>query len=211
MKESFGDRLFKLRTDNGLTQDELADAIEKKFPDISVDKPMISRYENRKSEPKRFEIVQAFSEFFKVSISYIMGRVDNPFENKDSLRPIPILGTIAAGIPILAQEDILGHEYVPLGSPVEFCLKVKGDSMINARILDGDLVFIRPQPDVENGEIAAVLINGNEATLKRVYKMNGTIILRAENPNIKEIIISKKDNVEVSILGKAIQFKSEVR
>jgi repressor LexA len=83
--------------------------------------------------------------------------------------------------------------------------------MINTRILDGDIVYIRKQPDVNNGEIAAVLIDNEEATLKRVYKLNGTIILRAENPNYKDIIITKKDSKDVRILGKAVFFKSEVR
>jgi repressor LexA len=130
----------------------------------------------------------------------------------DSVRPkrIPMLGTIAAGEPILAE----GHceYYVEANQDVnaDFCIKVKGDSMINARILDGDFVFIRKQPDVEDGEIAAVMING-EATLKRVYKMPGRIQLRAENPRFEPIYVIEEDHSDVKILGKAVLFQSDVK
>jgi repressor LexA len=83
--------------------------------------------------------------------------------------------------------------------------------MIGARILDGDMVYIRKQPEVENGEIAAVIIDAEEATLKRFYRLNGTVILRAENPNCSDRTFSKKDMKQVAILGKAIFFKSEVK
>ena len=126
-------------------------------------------------------------------------------------KKIPVLGVIAAGTPILAQQNIEGYEYIPPNVHADFCLRVKGDSMINARILDGDIVYIRQQPDVENGEIAAVLIDEEDATLKRVYKVNGTIILRAENPNYPDRVFSKKDKTIVRILGKALLFRSEVR
>ena len=125
------------------------------------------------------------------------------------MKRLPVLGKIAAGVPILSQEDLIDYEFVSESLNADFCLKVQGDSMIGARILDGDLVYIRQQPEVETGEIAAVLIDGGEATLKRVYKLNGSIVLRSENPNYPEQIYGKKDNV--TILGKAILFKSEVR
>ena len=132
--------------------------------------------------------------------------------NNLDCKPLNILGTIAAGIPILAQEDIEGVEYVPKNFHADFCLRVKGDSMIGARILDGDIVYIRKQPDVENGEIAAVIIDNEDATLKRVYKRNGIITLRPENPMYEEkTYCPKRDNVKIDIIGKAVFFKSEVR
>jgi repressor LexA len=82
--------------------------------------------------------------------------------------------------------------------------------MTGARILDGDIVCIQKQEDVDNGEIAAVMID-DEATLKRVYKLNGSVLLKAENPNFPDRIIGKKDKRIVKILGKAIIFHSEVR
>jgi len=126
-------------------------------------------------------------------------------------KKIPVLGRIAAGIPILAQEEILDYELVPENIDVQFCLKVKGDSMINARIFDGDVVYIRQQPEVENGEIAAVLVDGEDATLKRFYRIDGTVFLRPENPVYPEITIRRRDAKDVKILGKAIEFKSKVR
>ena len=98
-----------------------------------------------------------------------------------SLKHIPLLGKIAAGIPILAKENI--ERYMPCDdyTNADFCLRISGDSMIGARIYDGDIVYIKKQPIVENGEIAAVLID-DSATLKRVYKFENTLQLRAENP-----------------------------
>lgn len=126
-----------------------------------------------------------------------------------NLRPVPLLGTIACGEPITAEENVEKYVGLPENVNADFALRCKGDSMINARIFDGDLVFIKQQPDVNNGEIAAVLI-GNEATLKRVYKYQSGIELRAENPLFAPINISADDNIEVRILGKAVSFLSKV-
>lgn len=211
MATTFGDRLKLLRIENGLTMDELAELVNDRYPDISLTKSMISKYENNIHNPKQFTIVEALADFFGVSISFMMGRSDDKYGEHIEYRKIPILGVIAAGVPVLAQEDILGYEYVALDENVDFCLKVKGDSMVGARIYDGDIVFIRKQPDVENGEIAAVQIEQEEATLKRVHKVNGNVILRSDNPNYKDLIFSRKDKKSVQILGKAIYFKSEVK
>jgi repressor LexA len=132
-------------------------------------------------------------------------------DNTERFKKVPIIGTIACGNPILAQEYIEGYEYVRENVKVDFCLRAKGDSMIGARILDGDIVYVRKQPGVENGEIAVVLIDMEEATLKRVYKLDGTIILRAENPNFPDKVFNKKEARAINIIGKAILFRSEVR
>lgn len=128
--------------------------------------------------------------------------VQNLFTLDDKIlkKKIPLLGTIAAGEPILAEQNI--EDYVDIESAVQadFCLRVKGSSMINAGIQDGDIVFIRKQPDVEDGEIAAVLID-EEATLKRVFKFNEEVQLRAENPKFKPITLNGDKNI--LILGKA--------
>ncbi len=123
---------------------------------------------------------------------------------------IPLLGDIACGEPILAEENI--DDYIKLDKDIlaDFALRCKGDSMINARIFDGDIVYIRQQPDVENGEIAAVLID-NEATLKRVYKYPHRIELRAENPTIKPFEYSDDEMNNIHILGKAVAFTSVIR
>lgn len=214
MLEKFGDRLFRLRKENDLTIDEFTHEMSKRFPESKLSKPMVSRYENNVHKPQRFSLVQEIAEFYGVTTDFLMGRTDDKYEKLDNINPykkIPLLGSIAAGIPILAQETIEGYEYVPANMKVDFCLRIKGDSMINARIIDGDLVFIRQQSDVENGEIAAVLVDGEDATLKRVHKGTGTVTLHAENPNYPDQVFTRRDMRQVSIIGKAVRFSSEVR
>ena len=125
---------------------------------------------------------------------------------------IPLLGEIACGQPIFADED--RESYIEIGTDIhaDFCLKAHGDSMINARILDGDIVFIRKQEMVENGEIAAVIID-DEATLKRVYyeKDKGKLVLQAENSAYAPLIYIGDELNSIRILGKAIAFQSDVK
>jgi len=127
-----------------------------------------------------------------------------------SVQKIPLLGKVSAGQPILAEEDFECYFEVDTDIKGDFCLHVNGDSMVNARINDGDIVFIRQQPDVNDGEIGVVLID-DEATLKRVYKNNGSITLVAENTKYKPIVISGKETIDVRILGKAVAFQSDVK
>lgn len=204
-QDKFAERLLQLMAENNDTIYSLAEFLH-------LSPSAISRYTSASMTPKTLTI-EAISTKYRVNPSWLMGsEVDKylDLEPKKLSKKIPIVGLIAAGLPILAQQNIEGYEYVPSDLSVDFCLRVKGDSMINARILDGDIVFIRQQSDVETGEIAAIMIDG-EATLKRVYKINGCIILRPENPNYPEQVYSKKDMKDVSILGKAIRFQSEVR
>lgn len=135
---------------------------------------------------------------------------DDVLEDIPQVRQVPIIGEIACGRPALAVENHDGSASIPATSSADFALRCKGDSMINARIFPGDLVLIRQQPDVENGEIAAVLIEG-EATLKRVYKYEGRVELRAENPLYPVMHIEGPALAGLRILGKAVQFISEVR
>lgn len=124
----------------------------------------------------------------------------------------PRLGTIACGKPILAVEDAEAFDDVPDTFACDFTLLCKGDSMINARIFDGDIVYIRQQPEVENGEIAAVRI-GDEATLKKVYYTPGSdrITLRACNPMYPDLEYERENLEEIEILGKAVAFTSAIR
>ena len=120
------------------------------------------------------------------------------------VRTVPLVGTIACGIPIFAEENVEDYIALPDGVQADFCLRCRGDSMIGARICDGDIVFIRQQPDVHDGEIAAVLI-GEEATLKRVYKIGrNRLELRAENPTFPVMRFEGESLSEISILGKAV-------
>ena len=127
-------------------------------------------------------------------------------------RKFPLLGNIACGEPIFADEDFEG--YVEAGADIDadFCLRASGDSMIGARIHDGDIVFIKQQPIVDNGQIAAVLIE-NEATLKRFYydQASDTVQLMAENPSYAPIVKMKSDLNDIRILGRAIAFQSIIK
>lgn len=130
------------------------------------------------------------------------------------LKSFPLLGEIACGKPTYANED--RESYVMAGTNIlaDFCLKAKGDSMVNARILDGDIVFIRKQDMVENGEIAAVIVNNdNEATLKRFfyYAEKSMVILKAENPAYEDLIFIDEELNNFHILGKAVAFQSDVK
>ena len=120
-------------------------------------------------------------------------------------RKFKVIGNIACGSPIEAIESSSEYEYVQtdLNIHADYVLRAQGDSMVNARIFNGDFVFIREQPEVENGEIAAVWMDG-EVTLKRFYKHDEYIELRAENPMYKPIIIHESDFDTIKVIGKAV-------
>ena len=123
---------------------------------------------------------------------------------------VPLVGTIACGQPILAVESADEVVEVPEYVQADFALRCKGDSMINARIFDGDIVYIHSQPEVENGQIAAVRI-GEEATLKKVYYTGNRLVLRAANPLYDDLEYEGETLDEVEILGKAVAFTSMIR
>ena len=126
------------------------------------------------------------------------------------MRKIPLIGSIACGAPILADEHIEDYVDIPAHIHAEFSLRCKGDSMSGARIFDGDLVYIRQQDTVENGEIAAVLID-TEATLKRVKFYDDHIVLEPENPHFRPLTYWGEEMNTIRILGKAVAFTSTVR
>ncbi len=169
-----------------------------------INKSSISEYLSNNYQPKYKNILK-ISRALQVSPTVFL--VNNAPEK--TVKNLPILGRIAAGIPILAQENIEGYMPCDDNSEADFCLRIKGDSMINARIYDGDIVYIKQQPTVENGEIAAVLIN-DSATLKRVYKIDNTIQLRAENPKYKPMNFTMNNCDSFQILGKAIALYSKL-
>lgn len=131
----------------------------------------------------------------------------NVLQVKYPTKKIPLVGTIAAGEPILADENIEGYIDLDERIKADFCLRIKGYSMVNANIHDGDIIFIKKQSDVDDGQIAAVLID-DEATLKRVYKYGNSIQLRAENPSFAPINLNKGNHV--IILGLATYKLSKV-
>ncbi len=174
----------------------------------------ISRYCNNLIDKPKTAVVRMLAEHLRVEPQWLMGH-DTPREQRQAAglmaverRRLPVLGQVAAGQPILADEEHDG--FVEAGAErADFCLRVKGDSMIGARIYDGDVVFIHAQPDVEDGEIAVVLVD-DEATLKRVYKLGDRVILRAENPAYPPMEFSRTDGKVLRILGKAVAFQAKL-
>ena len=126
------------------------------------------------------------------------------------MRKVPLIGSIACGTPILAEENLDGAVEAPDHVHADFALRCKGDSMINARIFDGDIVYIRQQESVEHGEIAAIIID-DEATLKRVYLYEDHISLEAENPQYRPLVYWEAEMNNVRILGRAVAFTSTIR
>lgn len=187
---------------------------------VGVSRQTIQKYESGVISNIPSDKVELLAKALDTTPSYLMGWEDQ-LHQKDifqynniypvSLKKFPLLGEIACGEPVFAEED--RESYILAGSEIkaDFCLKAKGDSMINARILDGDIVFIQKQDMVENGEIAAVIIE-NDATLKRVsyYPEREMIILKAENPKYEDFIYSGEELNQIRILGKAVAFQSDV-
>lgn len=157
--------------------------------------------------------IEIVSEYENLWYSMFLQKQNNEFDNIipiPSTKKVPLLGTIACGEPIIANENIEMYIKVDESIPADFALRCKGDSMINARIFDGDIVYIRQQPDVEDGEIAAVLI-GDEATLKKVHKYPNKIVLSACNPMYDDYVYTNEQLNEIRILGKAVAFFSVIR
>lgn len=148
----------------------------------------------------------------EVSLSADNNRPMTPrgFMPMPEMRTVPLIGAIACGNPILADEHIDDYVDIPVHIQADFALTCKGDSMINARIFDGDIVYIRQQDMVDNGEIAAVLID-DEATLKRVRLFDDHISLEPENPMYKPLVFWNEEMNTVRIIGKAVAFTSAIR
>ena len=164
--------------------------------------------------------IELFARVLNTAPSALTGWTDTPSghmstENISNIerRHIPLLGEIACGIPILAEENTTSVYAQCMDQfAADFCLKCKGDSMINARIFDGDIVFIKRQSVVENGEIAAVIID-NEATLKRIayYPDKNMLILKAENPAYSDLIYTGNELDSIRVIGKAVAFQSMIK
>lgn len=209
------DMLTYLRKRKGLSQQELANTLK-------ISRSAIGMYETGKREPD-LETLEVFADFYNVDMNTLTGKA--PVKKQTNklpdtavpvdfshLKRIPILGRIAAGAPIYAEENIEGYTFTNFNGGAEyFALRVRGDSMNAVRIYDGDLVIVRKQDIVENGEIAAVLIE-QEATLKRFSRSGDIVTLmpQSTNPEHKPLVYNLKDT-SVKILGLVVQVQFQPR
>lgn len=202
-----GRRIYDARLAADKTLTDVADA-------VGVAPSTIQRYEQGKINRIKLPVVESIAKVLGVDPSWLLQKESSPLPSNISPMPetytVPLLGEIACGKPILAVEDTNETVDVPSWVHADFALKCKGDSMINARIFDGDTVYIQRTPQVETGQIAAVRI-GQEATLKKVYYTGSRITLRAANPLYEDLVYEESQLDEVEILGKAVAFTSMIR
>lgn len=215
-----GDLIVEYRTINKLSQRQFADKCGLSNGYIS----MLERGINPKTQKPITPTIpqlKKLADGMVMTISEILERVDDmpidlsgpgtniiPFPE---MNRVPLIGAIACGAPILAEEHIEDYVDMPRHVRADFALTCKGDSMINARIFDGDVVYIRQQDTVENGEIAAVLTEDGEATLKRIRLFDDHIALEPENPLYKPLVYWGEEMNTIRIIGKAVAFTSTVR
>lgn len=214
---TIGERVKSARIKKGFTQEELAHKLGYKS------RSSINKIEMERDIPR--SMIVKLAEILEVTPAYLMGWEEPPAEPEpqsigdltkqfNNIMPVtrrrfPMLGEIACGKPIFAQEDRESYVMADMDIHADFCLRAKGESMTGARIFDGDIVFIREMPMVENGDIAAVIID-NEATLKRVYYYpeQGKLILNPENPAYEPLVYLGDELNQIRVLGKAVYFLS---
>lgn len=212
---TIGERIKQLRINKGMTQEELGSK-------IGVRKQAIYKYEQGLVVNLKRDVIGKLSKALEVSPSYLMGFADDEEANKipagfeplPKMVKIPLIGEIACGTPILAEQNIDDYVDCPVLCKATFALRCHGDSMIGAEIHDGDIVFIRKQPEVENGQIAAVQIDGGNcynATLKRFYRTDDTVTLMAENPSFPPLTFHKEEINRIHIAGRAVYCLSKIK
>ncbi|QNO14968.1 repressor LexA [Alkalicella caledoniensis] len=194
MNKKIGKRIELKRKEKGLTLKELGDK-------IGVASSTILRYEKGEISTIKLPVIESIAKILEVDPAWLVLKSDNPAPakiTKSDIKQIPVLGSIAAGTPILAEENIEDYFSIDGRIKADFALNIKGDSMINAGINEGDIVFIHQTPTLENGEIGAILVEG-EATLKKFYKNEDSIVLQSENNKYPPMVFTGGD---IKILGK---------
>lgn len=195
----FKDELKRLREQRGLSQAKLAEL-------LNLSASTIGMYETGEREPRNIETLELIADFFNVNLDRL---------TKGSLSPtkIPVLGSVVAGIPLEAITDIVDYEEISpsMASTGEFfALRVKGDSML-PRFTEGDIVIVRKQEDIDSGDIAIMLVNGDEATIKKVQKFENGINLIPSNPAYDVMTFTKKEIISLPVvcLGKVVELRAK--
>lgn len=195
----FNEQLKLLRNQKRISQAKLAD-------ELGVSASTVAMWESGEREPKNYETLELIADYFNVNMEVLLTGRLTPTK-------IPVLGRVVAGIPIDAIEEIIDYEEIPQAMAKNgeyFALQIKGNSM-EPKFSEGDVVIVRKQEDVDSGDIAIVLVNGNEATVKKIKKFNGGINLIPTNPDY-DVITYTTDDVEklpVRVLGKVVELRAK--
>ena len=205
-----GDKIRDLRKQNHWKQDELAEKLNKEFG-LKIDRAMISKWETGYQTPVIYTI-SCLAKLFNVSLDYLNGNSDSSILPLKGVQ-IPVLGYVRAGIPIEAVEEILDYEEISRDMARQgeyFALSIKGDSM-EPKISEGDVVIVRRQETVENGEYAVVLVNGNDATVKKFYKLDNGIKLLSTNPSYDPFFytIEEVNSLPIQVVGKVVELRAK--
>lgn len=207
---NLSDMIVFLRKREGLSQDEMA-------LKLGCSRSTIGMYETGKRVPP-LEVLEEIADYFNIDMNTLTGNVasaSHSIPGTVSYSPttrIPVLGRIAAGFPLYAEQNIEGYTYIEAPDDGEyFGLVVCGDSMDAARIQDGDLLIVKRQESVDNGEIAVVLVNGSDATVKRFYQSGNTVTLAPQSTNPKHIPqIYDITKVEIRVQGKVVKVEFKI-
>ena len=198
-------RVKNLRKEKGISQQELAQM-------LYVNQTAVSQWERGVTNPSTDTVI-ALANIFGVSVDYLLGNSDYPGAPTPAGVQIPVLGNVQAGLPISAVQDILDYEEITpeLAATGEFfALRIKGRSM-EPRMMEGDVVIIRQQDDADTGDTVVVLVNGDDATVKRLRKRPEGIMLVPNNPTFEPLFYSNRDIAElpVRIVGKVVELRGK--
>ena len=214
--EKVGARLKQARELRNITLEEAGNK-------IGVHKSTILRWENGETEKFKIPMLETLASLYNVNPAWLMG-YDVPMERKkeesnvfpitDTPKKVPVVGRISAGLPILATENIEGYEFAPSSQIKKgytyFYLRVQGDSM-NLKFNDGDIVLVQKQDILENDEIGVILVNGDDATVKKYKSENGLIILEPMSTNPENTVqIYNPQKISVRIIGKVISYQGKI-
>lgn len=213
---TFGQRIRHLREEKQLDRTDAALALGMPYTTYT-------NYETDQREA-RHGVLMKFAEFYGVSIDYLLERTDirngslnfvpdniNKTDNQEKTKIIPLLGNIAAGQPLYAEQFIESQLCIPGSWNADFALRIKGESMVGAGIPDGSIVLCRVQEDVDDGQIAVCLVDGEEATLKRIKRYDSLLVLHPENPTMPDLVFRGSDKALVRIMGRAMKVVRDIQ
>ena len=198
----FAERLKSLREERTVSQKELASALD-------VAQSAVGNWESGARQPN-LDRLRKLASFFEVPVGYLLGAEERPASDPDRHR-VPVLGYVRAGLPLTAEELVLGYEDVSreiADAGDHFALRVQGDSM-EPYLLSGDVVIVRQQEDVDSGDTAVVLIRGEDATVKKLVKHDNGVALVASNPKYEPLFFTAEevDSLPVRVLGKVVELR----